>query len=249
MGFTRYRLARRLVEEGRAERPRRSGAEGHARGAVRPAAVHRPRPARGADVAGTAAAHRPQAPTAGATGQPRQSSLRRRALRQRPHLRPRHRPARPQPDVPTPDDEGTDHREGRRAEAVARPLRPPAQHTVMNIDDKLAAILAAVQTDPGNRGLARDPHDNLLTATAGDFQAACREVAGNRDVVAITTGFFIPSATPPAFETDGPLGVVFLQRALLGCHVLPLPYIAEPAVSGAINSVSDMCELPTVDAE
>ena len=44
----------------------------------------------------------------------------------------------------------------------------------MTTDEKLAAILAAVQTDPGNRGLARDPHDNLFTATAGDFEAACR---------------------------------------------------------------------------
>ena len=47
----------------------------------------------------------------------------------------------------------------------------------MTTDEKLAAILAAVQTDPGNRGLARDPHDNLFTACAGDFAAACRSIA------------------------------------------------------------------------
>ena len=50
----------------------------------------------------------------------------------------------------------------------------------MTTDEKLAAILAAVQTDPGNRGLARDPHDNLFTATAGDFGAACRLMAETR---------------------------------------------------------------------
>ena len=36
----------------------------------------------------------------------------------------------------------------------------------MTPDDKLAAILAAVQVDPGGRGLARDPADNLFTVRA-----------------------------------------------------------------------------------
>ncbi len=85
----------------------------------------------------------------------------------------------------------------------------------MSPTDKLAAILAAVQTDPGNRGLARDPHDNLFTATKGDFEAACRSIGRtHEDAVDITTGFFIPTASPPAYETDGPLGAVFLLRAL-----------------------------------
>jgi hypothetical protein len=85
----------------------------------------------------------------------------------------------------------------------------------MTTDEKLAAILAAVQTDPGNRGLASDPHDNLFTATKGDFEAACRSFVEHPEAALdITTGFFIPSATPPAFETDGPLGACFLLRAL-----------------------------------
>jgi hypothetical protein len=85
----------------------------------------------------------------------------------------------------------------------------------MTIDEKLAAILAAVQTDPGNRGLGRDPHDNLFTATKGDFEAACRSIAGpTSEALAVVTGFYIPTAEPPAFETDGPLGAVFLLRAL-----------------------------------
>ena len=85
----------------------------------------------------------------------------------------------------------------------------------MTTDEKLAAILAAVQTDPGNRGLARDPHDNLFTATKGDFEAACRSIAEHDDApsVVLYTGFYIPTANPPAHETDGPLGCVFLMRA------------------------------------
>ena len=92
----------------------------------------------------------------------------------------------------------------------------------MTVDDKLAAILAAVQTDPGNRGLARDPADNLFTACLGDFAAACRSIADHPEpAIDVFTGFHIPTAEPLAMETDGPLGAVFLARALipLGAHV------------------------------
>ncbi len=104
----------------------------------------------------------------------------------------------------------------------------------MTHSDKLAAILAAVQTDPGNRGLARDPVDNLFTATAGDFERACRLLAG-WPVAAVFTGFYIPTATPAAFETDGPLGAVLLVRALSamggGGTVL-----GEPPVQNAVRA-------------
>lgn len=117
----------------------------------------------------------------------------------------------------------------------------------MTTDEKLIAILAAVQTDPGNRGLARVPGNNLFTATAGDFEAACRSIAHETDpVVAVTTGFYIPSATPPAFETDGPLGAVFLERAMLGCGVATLLYLEGP-VSHGIIPARDMCNLPVMD--
>ena len=83
----------------------------------------------------------------------------------------------------------------------------------MTTDEKLAAILAAVQTDPGNRGLGRDPSDNLFTATKGDFEAACRSIAnGCPSTLHVLTGFIIASAEPPTFETDGPLGAVFMIR-------------------------------------
>lgn len=85
----------------------------------------------------------------------------------------------------------------------------------MTIEEQLAAILACIQVDPGKRGLARDPDNNLFTATAGQFQAACRSIAEHPNpAVVIVTGFWIPSATPPAFETDGPPGCAFLANAL-----------------------------------
>jgi len=85
----------------------------------------------------------------------------------------------------------------------------------MTTDEKLAAILAAVQTDPGGRGLARVPHDNLFTACPGDFAAACRSIADDPGAgIAFITGFYIPTANPPASETDGPHGTVRAVDAL-----------------------------------
>ncbi len=100
----------------------------------------------------------------------------------------------------------------------------------MTTDDKLAAILAAVQTDPGGRGLARDPDDNLFTATTGDFQTACVSLTAAIGLnVHVVTGFFIPAATPPAFETDGPLGTLFLVRAL--SHFGSASFLGEPVLT------------------
>ena len=86
----------------------------------------------------------------------------------------------------------------------------------MTIEERLTAILAAIQTDPVNRGLARVPDRNLFTACAEDFAAACRNVAEHPDpAIDVFTGFMIAAATPPRMETDGPLGAVFLARALI----------------------------------
>lgn len=106
----------------------------------------------------------------------------------------------------------------------------------MTADDKLAAILAAVQTDPGNRGLARDPADNLFTACPHDFAAACRGIADHpQPILHVVTGFIIPSVDPPTFETDGPLGVVFLARVLSQLSV-PVCCLSELPCAGAITA-------------
>ena len=113
-------------------------------------------------------------------------------------------------------------------------------NAAMTADEKLAAILAAVQTDAGNRGLARDPADNLFTATAGDFQAACRSIADHPNpALDVATGFFIPTGKPPSYETDGPLGAVHLVRALapLGIHVqVTIRYALADAIRCGLSS-------------
>jgi hypothetical protein len=81
-------------------------------------------------------------------------------------------------------------------------------------DDQLRSIRDAIQTDVGNRGLARDPTDNLLTACPGDFALACRSMANHpAPRVGIVTGFMIPTVEPPTGETDGPPGALFLAQA------------------------------------
>jgi hypothetical protein len=73
-----------------------------------------------------------------------------------------------------------------------------------------------VQEDIGNRGLRTEPARNLINACPDDFLLACESLAGAaKPGVAIVTGFYIPTAQPPAGETDGPLGAVYLARALI----------------------------------
>ncbi|MGE3808770.1 MAG: glutamate cyclase domain-containing protein, partial [Gemmataceae bacterium] len=86
-------------------------------------------------------------------------------------------------------------------------------------------IRAIIQQDVGNRGLARDPQRNLITETVADFGSACAELAqAQAPTIGILTGFYIPHGEPPAAETDGPLGAVYLARALvpLGMRVVLL---------------------------
>ncbi|HYT94385.1 MAG TPA: glutamate cyclase domain-containing protein [Gemmataceae bacterium] len=80
----------------------------------------------------------------------------------------------------------------------------------------LTAIRDLIQEDVGNRGLRTDPAADLITACPDDFANACRGIAqAPQAAVAIVTGFYIPHATPPCGETDGPLGALFLARALV----------------------------------
>ena len=82
-------------------------------------------------------------------------------------------------------------------------------------DDVLREIRDLIQVDVNHRGLATDPESNLINACPDDFAAACRSIAETTNAnLCVVTGFYIPHATPPASETDGPLGALFLARAL-----------------------------------
>jgi hypothetical protein len=89
--------------------------------------------------------------------------------------------------------------------------------------NSLDVICDIIQEDVGRRGLRTDPTSNLITATAGDLQAACQSITDTpQAAVAVVTGFYIPHGAPPSGETDGPLGALFLARALtpLGIRIV-----------------------------
>jgi hypothetical protein len=83
-------------------------------------------------------------------------------------------------------------------------------------DPVLDAIRDRIQLDVNNRGLRSDPARNLCNALPEDFAATCRALTETRNAhLAVVTGFLIPTADPPAGETDGPLGAVFMARTLI----------------------------------
>jgi hypothetical protein len=93
----------------------------------------------------------------------------------------------------------------------------------MMTEAALNSIRDLIQEDVGHRGLRTDRSANLITACADDFAAACKSIASySKPAVGIVTGFYIPHAHPPCGETDGPLGALFLARALvpLGIRVV-----------------------------
>lgn len=107
----------------------------------------------------------------------------------------------------------------------------------------LQTLCELIQDDVGGRGLRTDPADNLVTACPGDFAAACAGIAEHpAPAVGVLTGFFIPHAQPPCGETDGPLGALFLARALapLGVRVVLL---ADPFGTNALAAGLAACDL------
>jgi hypothetical protein len=111
------------------------------------------------------------------------------------------------------------------------------------IEETLQSICDIIQEDVGGRGLQTDPNSNLITAAAGDFAAACRSIARTQDPgVVIVTGFYIPHAQPPCGETDGPLGALFLSRALTALGVRAMP-ATDPFCIGALHAGLDACDL------
>ncbi|MFT3879887.1 MAG: DUF4392 domain-containing protein [Gemmatales bacterium] len=70
-----------------------------------------------------------------------------------------------------------------------------------------------IHHDPVGRGLDRIPCRSPFSFSAPDLQPACHSLASTRQLeVAIVTGFYIPRAE--CYETDGPLGAVFLAETL-----------------------------------
>jgi D-glutamate cyclase len=106
----------------------------------------------------------------------------------------------------------------------------------MMTDDLVHKLRDLIQVDVGNRGLARDPVDNLLTACPDDFSDACRSIAEHPNPrIGIVTGFMIPGVEPPTGETDGPLGALFLDRAFAALNI-PIVLITDRSAMAALSA-------------
>jgi D-glutamate cyclase len=113
----------------------------------------------------------------------------------------------------------------------------------MTSDERLDALRDVIQADPGGRGLARDCAANLLTVCRNDFRQACQGLAqAHRPSLGIVTGFFIPRADPPCAETDGPLGALFLARALVPLGI-PVTLLVEAYLINALEAGLRACGL------
>ena len=111
------------------------------------------------------------------------------------------------------------------------------------MNDVLQAIRDIIQNDIGNRGLRADPVANLVNAFPDDFHHACESIVQHPNpALCVVTGFFIPTATPPAGETDGPLGALFLARALVPLGI-PVVLATDAFCVQAMEAGLDECSL------
>jgi len=75
----------------------------------------------------------------------------------------------------------------------------------------------------------------LVEAAKGGMLDAARSIAEHPSPhVAIITGFFVPRATPPAAETDGPIGCAHLAAGLLKAGV-PVRLVTDPLCLNAVK--------------
>jgi len=80
----------------------------------------------------------------------------------------------------------------------------------------LAPLQKLVQVDAAKRGLAAHPQRDMFKASGDEPLKAAKNIADTtRAHVGIVTGFYVPTASPPAAETDGPLGALMLARVLV----------------------------------
>ena len=83
----------------------------------------------------------------------------------------------------------------------------------MTIDSQLAAMERLIRRDPAQRGLiALEPIRGPLCL--GHLAAAAQHLSEQGRRVILVTGFFIPGASIPAAESDGPPGAAILAMAL-----------------------------------
>ena len=99
-----------------------------------------------------------------------------------------------------------------------------------------------IRRDPARRGLIATEEQRGPLCPDHLGQAATH-LAENGQRVIIVTGFYIPGATPPAAETDGPPGAAMLATALtrLGMAV---EIVTDPRCHNAVKVAANSMQLP-----
>jgi hypothetical protein len=98
------------------------------------------------------------------------------------------------------------------------------------VRDPIDQIEALVQQEVG-RGAT-----GLFAATRGGLKRAVTALAAARPSrVGILTGFFVPRGTPPAAETDGPVGAALLAMAF-ACLDVPCQVLTDQACQAACEA-------------
>lgn len=79
---------------------------------------------------------------------------------------------------------------------------------------EISEIERLIRRDPARRGLISAEIEGAAPILSGQLEPAATDLARNGRRAGIITGFFVPTATPPAAETDGPPGAILLAMTL-----------------------------------
>ena len=99
-----------------------------------------------------------------------------------------------------------------------------------------------IRRDPARRGLISSEAE-FGPLCGGHLASAAAHLAGHGRGVAIVTGFYIPKGTPPAAETDGPPGSLFLAKALHDSGI-PTTVITDAPCHAACCAAAKALEFP-----
>lgn len=115
--------------------------------------------------------------------------------------------------------------------------------TDQDILHKIAKIESVYERDIGNYVKSTEP---LFPVARGGLLSAARSIAEHPSPhVAIITGFFIPHATPPSAETDGPIGSAHLAAGLTRVGV-PVRLVTDPLCLNAVKSAARAAGIPSI---
>ena len=88
----------------------------------------------------------------------------------------------------------------------------------------------------------------LVQAVQGQLESATRSIAEHPEPkIAIVTGFFVPTTTPPAAETDGPIGTAILA-AVFERSGIPVELVTDENCQSMLHVARDTmrCTAPVV---